>query len=265
MKEYVKPIIGTNEIIVYDSTLDKSIRVKVDLTKEKHGYEKFPSGCRHLYIEGKLYICGGVDPLNYPINIALVYQPGSNIINKIDNMPNPHSYHSMEYLENYDCFVVIGGENNICVELFDIFTQKWSTLPELNVPRTNINIYFDEFTSELYALFGALGNYSERKNVYSEVIEVLELNDISSGWCKIDYYKGSSFDIRQEIVTTYPFTRTKLLIYGGKSSRDNENLFGMYLIDSMELIKVDKDVIEKLKLKKKKIKMMNNAYNKMNK
>ena len=265
LKEYVKPIIGTNEIIVYDSTLDKSIRVKVDLTKEKHGYEKFPSGCRHLYIEGKLYICGGVDPLNYPINIALVYQPGSNIINKIDNMPNPHSYHSMEYLENYDCFVVIGGENNICVELFDIFTQKWSTLPELNVPRTNINIYFDEFTSELYALFGALGNYSERKNVYSEVIEVLELNDISSGWCKIDYYKGSSFDIRQEIVTTYPFTRTKLLIYGGKSSRDNENLFGMYLIDSMELIKVDKDVIEKLKLEQKKIKMMNNAYNKMNK
>ena len=111
----------------------------------------------------------------------------------------------------------------------------------------------------------ALGNYSEKKNVYSEVIEVLELNDISSGWCKIDYYKGSSFNISQENVTTYPFTRTKLLIYGGKSSRENENLFGIYLIDKMELIKSDKDVIEKLKLEQKKIKMMNNTYSNLSK
>jgi hypothetical protein len=265
LKEYVKPIIGTNEIMVYDSTQDKSIKVKVSLNKDKHGYEKFPSGCRHLYIEGKLYICGGVDPLSCPINTTLVYQPANNTIKKIDNMLNPHSYHSMEYLDNYDCFVVVGGENNRWVELFDIFTQKWSKLPDLNIARANINIYFDEFTSELYALFGALGNYSEKKNVYSEAIEVLELNDISSGWCKIDYYKGSSFDIRQENVSMSPFTRTKLLIYGGKSSRENENLFGIYLIDKMELIKADKDVIEKIKYEQKKIKMINNTYGKLNK
>ena len=262
LREYVKPIIGTNEVMIYDSTLDKSIKVKVNLNKDKHGYEKFPSGCRHLYIEGKLYICGGVDPVSFPINTALVYQPANNSIKKIDNMLNPHSYHSMEYLDNYDCFVIIGGENNKNVELFDIFTQKWSKLPDLNIPRAIINIYFDEFTSELYALFGALGNYSEKKN-YSEAIEVLELNDISSGWCKIDYYKGSSFDIRQENVSISPFTRTKLLIYGGKSSRENEKLFGIYLIDKMELIKADKDVIEKIKLEQKKIKMINNTYGKL--
>ena len=265
LKEYVKPIVGTNEIMVYDSIQDKSIRVKVNLTKENHGYEKFPSGCRHLYIEGKLYICGGVDPVSCPINNALVYQPSNNTITRIDNMINPHSYHSMEYLDNYDCFVVIGGENNVWVELFDIFTQKWSRLPNLNVPRANINIYFDEYTSELYALFGALGDYSEKKNIYSEVIEMLELNDISSGWCKIDYYKGSSFDIRQENLITLPFTLTKLLIYGGKSSRENENLFGIYLIDKMELVKADKDLIEKIKCEQKKLNMINNAYGKLNK
>ena len=265
LKEYVKPIVGTNEIMVYDSIQDKSIRVKVNLNKEIHGYEKFPSGCRHLYIEGKLYICGGVDPVSCPISTALVYQPSNNTIIRIDNMISPHSYHSMEYLDNYDCFVVVGGENNIWVELFDIFTQKWSNLPNLNIPRANINIYFDEFTSELYALFGALGNYSEKKNVYSEAIEMLELNDISSGWCKIDYYKGSSFDIRQENLITLPFTLTKLLIYGGKSSRENENLFGIYLIDKMELVKADKDVIEKIKCDQKKIKMINNTYGNLNK
>ena len=264
MKEYVKPIIGTNEILIYNSTLDKSTKKKVNLDKNIHTYEKFPGGCRHLFIEDKLYICGGVDPLNCPINTTLVYEIKTNKISRIDNMIKPHSYHSMEYLENYDCFIVIGGENNKWVELFDIFTQKWNKLPDLNVPRANINIYFDEFTSELYALFGAMGYFSDKKNVYSEVIEVLEFKDISSGWCKVDYYKGSSFDIRQENVNILPFTRTKLLIYGGKG-KDNENLFGIYLIDKMELVKADKDIIDKIRYEQKKLRTINNNCNKLKK
>ena len=258
MKEYIKPIIGTNEILIYNPSLDKAIKKKINLNKNIHSYDKFPGGCRHLFIEDKLYICGGVDPLNCPINTTLVYEIKTNNINRIDNMIKPHSYHSMEFLENYDCFVVIGGENNRYVELFDIFTQKWTKLPDLNVPRANINIYFDEFTSELYALFGSYGNCFDKKNIYSEVIEVLEFKDISSGWCKIDYYKGSSFDIRQENVTILPFTRTKLLIYGGKG-KDNEKLFGIYLIDKMELIKADKDFIDKIKYEQKRFTSINNV------
>ena len=179
-------------------------------------------------------------------------------------MINPHSYHSMEYLDNYDCFVVIGGENNRWVELFDLFTQKWSKLPDLNIARANINIYFDEFTSELYALFGALGNYSEKKNVYSEAIEVLELNDISSGWCKIDYYKGSSFDIRQENVSMSPFTRTKLLIYGGSSARSIEKrLFAIFDMIKNECIKVDSATMDLIKQEENKIRAFDNAIEKM--
>ena len=263
LKEYVRPIIGTNEIMIYNSVQDRSYKVKVNLIKEIHGYEKFPSGCRHLYIEGKLYICGGVDPLSCPINIALVYNPENNSIKRIENMLTPHSYHSMEYLKIYDCFVVMGGENSKSVELFDIYTKKWSKLPDLKAPRCNINIYFDEFTSELYAFFGIVGNYKDKKHVNSEIVEVLELNDISSGWYKIDYYKGSSFGIRQENVSILPFTRTKLLIYGGKSNRENENIFGIYLIDKMELIKANKDLIDKIKLEQKKIKLVNKSYGKL--
>ena len=124
------------------------------------------------------------------------------------------------------------------------------------------NIYFDEFTSEVYALFGMLGSVSQKKIHNSEIIEVLELNDISSGWCKVDYYKGSSFDLRNELVTTLPFTRNKILIYGGKNVRDGGKLFGLFLIDRMEVIKADKEVIEKIKLEQKKLKLLNNTYNK---
>ena len=264
LKEYIKPVIGTNEIIIFNPLSDKSKKVKIPLNKKNHGYEKFPHGCRHLYIENKLYICGGVDEMNNPISICLIYNSTTNTIEKIDDMKKPHAYHSMEYLDNYDCFLVIGGEISKNVELFDIFTNKWLRLPDLNVPRANINIYFDAFTSEVYALFGLIGPMSQKYINNSEIIEVLELNDLSSGWCKVDYYKGSSFGLKNEYVTILPFTRTKLLLYGGKSGRDNLKLFGLYLIDRMELIKSDKDIIEKIKLEQKKIKLINGAYNKMN-
>lgn len=259
LKEHIKPIPGTNEILYYNSSIDKSKKIKLNLTKKNHGYEKFPSGCRHLFIENKLYICGGVDEINMPMSICLVYNSATNTIQRIDDMCLPHAYHSMEYLDNYDCFLVIGGENNKCCELFDIFTNKWTRLPDLNVARANLNIYFDPFTSEIYALFGMIGTVSQKHVNNSEAIEVLELNDISSGWCKVDYYKGSSFDLRNEIVTTLPFTRNKLLIYGGKNVRDGGKLFGLFLIDRMEVIKADKDTIEKIKYEQKKIKLLNNT------
>ena len=264
LKDYIKPVIGSNEIIIFNQSLGKSKKIKLQLNKKNHGYEKFPIGCRHIYIDNKLYICGGVDEINYPLSICLVYNSTTNNIEKIDDMCQPHSYHNMEYLDNYDCFLVVGGENSKVVELFDIFTNKWSRLPDLNIPRANINIYFDAFTSEVYALFGLIGSLSQKSINNSETIEVLELNDISSGWCKVDYYKGSSFDLRQEFVTILPFTRTKLLIYGGKSVRDSLKLFGLYLIDKMELIKSDKDLIDKINWEQKKIKSINKAYNKMN-
>ena len=263
LKEYIKPIVGSNEIIVYNPILDRSKKMKLPLNKRNHGYDKFPQGCRHLYIENKVYICGGVDELNNPLAICLVYNSVTNNIERIDDMNVPHAYHSMEYLDNYDCFLVMGGESNRAVELFDIFTNKWKRLPDLNVGRSNINIYFDEITSELYALFGLLGNVSQKHPNNSEIIEVLELNDISSGWCKVDYYKGSSFDLRNEFVTTLPFTRNKILIYGGKNVRNNGKLFGLFLIDRLEVIKADKEVIENIKCEQKKIKLLNNTYAKM--
>ena len=63
----------------------------------------------------------------------------------------------MEYLDNYDFFLVLRGEKNKCCELFDIFTYKWTRIIDLNDARVNLNIYFNPFTSEIYALFGMIG------------------------------------------------------------------------------------------------------------
>ena len=263
LKEFVKPIKGTNEIAVYDPQTNISIKHKVNLDKETFGYDKFPEGNRHICINNKLYITGGVDSLGTSISISLLYDVENKTIKRINNMISTHSYHSIEYLENYDCFIVVGGkDNNIC-EIFDLFTNKWTRLPDLNSPRANTNLYFDSFSSDVYAMFGMEHNITNLKNNNSEIIEVLELNDISSGWIKIDYYKGSNVNLKQTLVTVVPFTRDKLLIYGGKNSRVNKHLYALFLMTKNEIIKADEKILEEIKREEKKIKFVNSTVNKL--
>ncbi len=263
LKEFVKPIKGTNEIAVYDPQTNISIKHKVNLDKETFGYDKFPEGNRHICINNKLYITGGVDSLGTSISISLLYDVENKTIKRINNMISTHSYHSIEYLENYDCFIVVGGkDNNIC-EIFDLFTNKWTRLPDLNSPRANTNLYFDSFSSDVYAMFGMEHNITNLKNNNSEIIEVLELNDISSGWIKIDYYKSSNVNLKQTLVTVVPFTRDKLLIYGGKNSRVNKHLYALFLMTKNEIIKADEKILEEIKREEKKMKFVNSTVNKL--
>ena len=63
----------------------------------------FPDGCRHLLIDSDLYITGGTDNCGYPINIVLMYNVSIGEMSRITNLNDNHSYHSIEYLENYYC------------------------------------------------------------------------------------------------------------------------------------------------------------------
>ena len=263
LKEFVKPIKGTNEILIYDPQLNISNKHKVILDKETIGYDKFPEGNRHICINNKLYITGGVDSLGTSISISLIYDVEKGIIKRINNMIVPHSYHSIEYLENYDCFIIVGGKDNNVCEIFDLFTNKWNKLPDLCSPRANTNLYFDSFSSDVYAMFGMEGPITNLINNNCEIIEVLELNDINSGWIKIDYYKSSNVDLKQTLVTVVPFTRDKLLIFGGKKSRVNKHLYALFLMNKNELIKADEKILEEIKREEKKIKFISSSVNKV--
>lgn len=258
LKEAAKPIAGTCDILIIDSLTNTAVRKKIHLEKEKHGYAIFPQGSRHLLINDKLYITGGVDSLGNPINIVLLYELQNDTISRIDNMIKPHSYHSIEYIENYDCFVVIGGEKNKYCEIFDLFTNKWKLLPCLNYPRSNTNIYFDQYTSDIYVLFGMNGAISTQRN-FSDIIEVLELNDISSGWIKIDYLKPGTLNLKQSYVHVAPFTRDALLINGGKEPKNTSKLYALFLMHKNEVVKVSREILEELKLEESKMKSYSNG------
>ena len=265
LKEQAKPLIGTNQIQLCDLITKKIIKKSVNLTKEEHGYILFPEGCRHILLKNNLFITGGTNMYGMPINIVLLYNIQNNTISKINNLEDNHSYHTLEYIEKYDCIILIGGQNCSVCEIMDMDLKKWHKLPELNYPRANVNIFFNFITNDLFAIFGINGDITNKQMKYSDIIEVIEMDNISNGWAKVDYYKGSGFNLKNNYCMTLPFTKDKLLIYGAENMRsENKNLFALFDLNKNECIKVDKYTLEQIKIEEKKIRLFDLALNKMN-
>ena len=259
LKEKVKPLIGTNYIQFYDPATTKISKVQIMLQKDKHGYTVFPDGCRHILVDNKLYITGGADNCGYPINIVLMFNVENGEIVKIGNLNDNHAYHTIEYLDNFDSLIVIGGENSASCEIMDLDSKKWNRLPSLNSARANANIYYNNVTSDLFVLFGMEGKMDQNVK-YTDVIEVLELNDIESGWIMVDYYKTIGLNLKISYCLTLPFTRDKLLIYGGSTARSLERrIFALFDMVKNEVIKVDPQTMDLIKLEENKIRSFDKA------
>ena len=263
LKEKAKPLIGTNYIQFYDPATTRISRTQVPLQKEIYGYNVFPDGCRHILVENKLYITGGADNCGYPINIVLMFDVENGNLEKIGNLNDNHAYHSIEYLDNFDSLIVIGGENSNSCEIMDLDSKRWNRLPSLNHPRANANIYYNNVTSDLFVLFGMVGKMDKNiKNI--DIIEVLELNDIVSGWMMVDYYKSVGLDLKISYCLTLPFTRDKLLVYGGSTARSLERrIFALFDMIKNEVIKVDSQTMDLIKLEENKIRSFDKALEKI--
>ncbi|MCQ2819398.1 MAG: hypothetical protein MJ252_19220 [archaeon] len=235
MKEYIKPIPGTNKISIYNPNTKKLSQVEVKLSIEDHGYNTFPDGCRSIFINDKLYITGGKDTIGNTLGIVNMVDLNEGKIYSQPQMKAAHAYHSIDYLENYECLIVIGGkdENYYC-EIYDIFANKWQMLPNLNYCRFNANIVYNSFAGEIYVLFGMLDNGRN-----TDIIELLELKDIKGGWIKIDYAKTALFDLQMNYCKVIQFNSEKLLIYGANDYRNIKKQFALYLIDRNEIVKVE--------------------------
>ena len=257
LKEYCKPIINSNYISIYNPKEKKIEKKKIDLDLNKNGYKVFPEGCRHILIDNILYITGGEDYISKEysnqvncIDLQTFQVNNINNYNKNNfNLIYGHAYHSIEYLENFECLILIGGENNNKNEIFDLSEKKWYALPKLNYARSNTNLYYNKFTNDLFVLFGIEGNIKENK--FSDKIEVIELNDIKSGFYKIDYYKESDINLNLFYCKCIPFMKEKLIIFGGNSNRQDGKFFVMFDMNKNEITKVDKNILDELKLEER--------------
>ncbi len=167
-------------------------------------------------------------------------------------------------MDNFDCIILIGGENTTSCELMDIDTKEWIKLPSLIFPRANSNIYNNNLTNEIFVLFGIEGRMSE-KHKYLDTIEVLEINNISKGWNKLDYYKSNGLDFKEKYCITLPFNREKLLIYGFSDIKNvDKKKYALFDMIKNQCIKVDQETMIFLRNEEKKIKSLVIALSKFN-
>ena len=254
VKNTCKVIEGTNQIMIYDKKLKKIIKKKLNLKKNPHGYTKFPLGCRSILVGEKLYITGGKDEFREYPN-CLIYDKKTELIKRIMDMRNPRSFHSMIFNEVFETMMVIGGEHNCTVEIFDPLSNRWQELPELNIPRAIPLFYFDEGRGNMYVLFGIEGDY--QKPTYTDTIEILDLTEINQGWMKINYNNKARMDLKC-FVNFYPLNDFLMLIYGGLESRQTKRDACIFNLVKDEMTKIDRNIMEELRSESKNNKFLNN-------
>jgi len=243
---------NTNEIMFFDKKACKLIKKVVNLKKNPHGYTRFPLGCRYVLVGDKLYITGGKDEYREYPN-ALIYDRKTEKIKRIMDMQNPRSYHTMVFLEVFETMMVIGGENNDSVEIFDPLSNRWQLLPELNIPRAIPLFYFDEGRGNMYVLFGVEGNYIESNHI--DCIEVLDLTEIKQGWMRINYNNKARMDFKCHL-NIYPLNDYLLLIYGAVESRLITRNACVYHLIRHEMNLIDKNLMDILRNEAKNSKLL---------
>ena len=248
-----KVIEGTNQIMIYDKKLKKIIKKKLKLTKNPHGYTKFPLGCRSVLVGERLYITGGKDEfMEYPN--CLIFDKKTENIKRIMDMRNARCYHTMIYNEVFETMMVVGGERNYTVEIFDPLSNRWQELPDLNIPRAIPLFYFDEGRGNMYVLFGVEGDY--KKPIHTDSIEILDLAEISQGWMKINYNNKARMDLKC-FLNLYPLNDFLMLIYGGLESRQMKRNACIFNLVKAEMTKIDKNIMEELRSEAKNNKLLN--------
>ena len=253
VQNYGKVLEGTNQIMIYDKKLNKIIKKKLKLQKNPHGYTKFPHGCRCILVGEKLYITGGKDEYKQYQN-CIIYDRKNDQIKRIMDMKNPRCYHTMVFNEVFETLMVIGGENNNTVEIFDPLSNRWQQLPDLTIPRSIPLFYFDEGRGNMYVLFGVEGNFS--KPIYTDSIEILDLTEVKQGWMKLNYNNKARMDLKC-FLNIYPLNDFLMLIYGGLENREMKRDACIYNLVKTEMTKIDKNLMEELRHEAKSNKVLN--------
>ena len=241
----VKIFEGTNEVQIFDRANMRLLKRAIPFDKKVHGTAIFLDGCRTLYHQEKLYICGGKDSAGDK-NFFLVYSVRENKLSKLPPMNKPRSYHTIVFHENLKAMVVVGGESNKFCEMFDFFLNAWSDLPELNVPRANISLHIDKIGTFAYAVGGVKGEISHGQN--SDVIELLDLVDINQGWAKVEYNNKANVDLKFSHNGVYSLTEDKLLIYGGLENRGVKKVYVIFDLRSFDVIPISIETLEQIKI-----------------
>ena len=243
LKDFAKAIENTNLIYVYNRKERTGRKIKVDLKKNPIGYTKFPTGVRCLLLGDNVYITGGVDQTGLHANV-LIFNIKKERIKRIMDLVEPRAYHTMVCLDVFNTLMVIGGEDNSSVEIFDPVTNRWTKLPNLNVPRANAVFQFDKPRGLMYVMFGMTGKVTDKE--FSDAIEYMDLKNINNGWIKLNYNNRSELDLKTQ-VKILEISNDLTMIFGGFTARDTVRNICVLDKEKKEILKCDSKMLEAIR------------------
>ena len=163
------------------------------------------------------------------------------VINKLNNLINPRTWHSMIFVPNKYIFIV-GGSNTKSVELYDIEEKKLTMDSELNEIRCECtlclvnNIY-------LYAFYGFLLHQD-----YNNSIERCNLLKEERKWENINVIENCAVKFKPSFFAISYFINDNLLLIGGNDTGEDERNDYIYKFGKEEN---QKDEIEDYKFELK--------------
>ena len=183
-----------------------------DVVSEK----KFPIFSRSVNVNELLYINGGFDEeQKVSKKTHLRYNAKENSLVELCPMINGHSAHSIIYVQPKSIIAVSGSGTFKC-ESYDIMTDKWTEISEINYQRQNATLFV---YNEMYLFaFGGL-YYDEIANdfVFVETVERFEIDfDEKTKWEIVPAMKTrNNVNISKSVMTAVPIHPNKILLVGG--------------------------------------------------
>ena len=175
----------------------------------------------------------------YCLDLTELNRNGNKLIlNKLNNLNEPRSWHSMIYVPNKYIFIV-GGSNTKNVELYDIEEKKLTKDSELNEFRCECTLCLVN-NMYLYAFCGFLLHKD-----YINSIERCNLLKEKRKWEKIDTIEKCNVQFKSSFFAISYFQGNDLLLIGGNDNGEEERFDYLYKVGKEEN---EKDAIEEYKL-----------------
>ena len=163
------------------------------------------------------------------------------VINKLNNLINPRTWHSMIFVPNKYIFIV-GGSNTKSVELYDIDEKKLTKDSELNEIRCECTLCLVNNTY-LYAFYGFLLHQD-----YNNSIERCNLLKEERKWENINVIENCAVKFKPSFFAISYFLNDNLLLIGGNDTGEDERNDYIYKFGKEEN---QKDEIEDYKFELK--------------
>jgi hypothetical protein len=156
------------------------------------------------------------------------------VLNELNKLNEPRTWHSMIYVPNKYIFIV-GGSNTKSVELYDIEEKKLTKDSELNEIRCECTLCLVN-NMYLYAFFGFVLHQE-----YNNTIERCNLLKENRKWEYVNYDISQGLDLKLSFFGINYLKDNELLLIGGNDNDSEKRYDYIYIISQNE---EEKDIIK---------------------